>query len=328
MQYPVDPHQYTLKQTIHCSGVGLHSGLKVNLLLKPAPANSGIRFFRSDTANSKPIHAHMDKVIDTRLATTIGENDIQVSTTEHLMAALRGYGVDNVDIELDGREVPIMDGSAAPFIKLLKQTGKTQQKSYRKAIRITKKISYSNGTSSISILPYNGFKVTSDISFDDSLIKNQNYSLIVEPKRFVNEISRARTFGYVEQVEELWKNGLALGGTLENVIAIHWDRDSVLNEEGLRFDDEFIRHKVLDIIGDLALMGYPILGHVIASKTGHTQHLAFMQAIVDSPDCWELVELKNNGSHSALQHVVSNTKAASKLIRPFFNGHRQPLTVT
>ncbi len=328
MQHPVDPHQYTLKKTIKCCGVGLHSGQTVNLSIKPAPVNSGIRFFRSDLINRKPIKAHMDKVIDTRLATTIGDEETRISTTEHLMAALRGFGIDNVDIELDACEVPIMDGSAAPFIKLLKNSGKARQAGNRKVLRITKEISYSDGSCNISITPYNGFKVSGRISFDDDLIKSQKYSLIVNQDRFVREISRARTFGYVEQVEELWAKGLALGGTLENVIAIHWNRDSVLNEDGLRFDDEFIRHKVLDLIGDLALMGCPILGHVKACRTGHTQHLAFMQAIANAPDCWELVELKTNGSHSVLDQVASSTRAATDMIMPFFKGNQpQPLPV-
>jgi UDP-3-O-[3-hydroxymyristoyl] N-acetylglucosamine deacetylase len=329
MRQSVDPHQYTLKKSISCHGVGLHTGKNVNLSINPAPLNSGIRFFRSDLLGNKPINAHMDKVVDTRLATTIGENDIRISTTEHLMAALRGCGIDNVDIEVDGSEIPIMDGSAGPFVELLRQTGKTRQPGYRKALKITRKISYTDGRSIIAICPYDGFKISGEITFDDDLIKSQQYSLDLDTDRFIDEICQARTFGYVEQVEELWENGLALGGTLDNVIAIHWNRDSILNEEGLRFDDEFIRHKVLDLIGDLALMGCPILGHVTAKKTGHTQHLAFMKAIASSPESWELVELNNNGAHSVLQRVVTNTKAASDLIMPFFNGTQfQPYPAT
>lgn len=329
MRRPVDPHQYTLKEVIKCHGVGLHSGKTVNLAIKPAPLNSGIRFLRSDLCGNRAINAHMDKVVDTRLATTIGEDDVRISTTEHLMAALQGCGIDNVDIELDGCEVPIMDGSAAPFVKLLRETGKTRQGGYRKALRITKQISYSDGNSKITITPYNGFKITGEISFDDQLIKSQKYSVDLDTQRFIDEICQARTFGYVEQVEELWAKGLALGGTLENVIAIHWNRDSILNEDGLRFDDEFIRHKVLDLIGDLALMGCPILGHVSAQKTGHTQHLGFMQTIANSPESWELVELNNTGAHSVLQRVVSNTKAAGDFIMPFFKGsHFHPYPVT
>jgi len=323
----VDPHQYTLKKAVNCCGVGLHSGRTVNLTIKPAPVNNGIRFFRSDLTGGKHIKAHMDKVIDTRLATTIGDNEIKVSTTEHLMAALRGFGVDNANIELDAAEVPIMDGSAGPFIHLLKKSGLKKQNGLRKVLRITKKITYTDGDKTISVVPYDGFKVTGEIVFDDTLIKSQKYSLNVNSDRFVKEISRARTFGYVEQVEELWANGLALGGTLDNVIAIHWNRKSILNEDGLRFDDEFIRHKVLDLIGDLALLGCQILGHVTARKTGHTQHLAFMKAIADFPDCWELIELKQNGTHSVLDQVVSSTRAAGDMIMPFFKPQSQPVAI-
>ena len=317
MHYPIDPFQYTVKKPISCCGVGLHSGRTVNLVIKPAPVNNGIRFLRTDLPHNNPVKAHMNKVVDTRLATTLGEGSATISTTEHLLAAISVFGIDNADIELDSAEVPIMDGSAAPFVALLKNVGKKKQSKHKKVLKITKEISYFDGDKKLKITPYNGFKVTGKISFDDSLISSQSYCIEVNTERFVHEISRARTFGYVEQVEELWANGLALGGTLENVIAIHWNRSSVLNEDGLRYDDEFIRHKVLDIIGDMALMGCPVLGHIEAYKSGHTQHVAFMQAIADSPDCWELIELKKNGSYSVLDKMFSHTKAAGEMIMPF-----------
>ncbi len=317
MHTAIDPFQHTVKKVIHCCGVGLHSGRTVNLSIKPAPVNSGIQFYRTDLSSNKPIKAHMNKVVDTRLATTIGEDQMTISTTEHLMAALSSYGIDNADIEIDSTEVPIMDGSAAPFVQLLKNAGKLRQEKCRKVLKIKREIKYKDNDKELRITPYNGFKVSGKISFDDALIKSQSYCIELNPERFIQEISRARTFGYVEQVEELWANGLALGGTLENVIAIHWNRSSVLNEDGLRYDDEFIRHKVLDIIGDMALLGCPLLGHIQAYKTGHTQHLAFMQAIADSPDCWELVELKRNGAHSVLNQVFSGTKAAGDILMPF-----------
>jgi UDP-3-O-[3-hydroxymyristoyl] N-acetylglucosamine deacetylase len=319
MPYQAESHQHTVRKTIRFCGIGLHSGELVNLAIKPAPANNGIRFFRSDLSSSQYVQAIMDKVIDTRLATTLSDNGITVSTTEHLMAALLGYGIDNAEIELDGIEVPIMDGSAGPFMHLLKQTGKRKQKARRQALRITKEITYQDGDSIIRILPYNGFKVSGEISFNDELIQTQRYSINLTGERFAEEIAMARTFGYVEQVEELWENGLALGGNLSNVIAIHWNRKTVLNEDGLRFSDEFIRHKVLDLIGDLALLGCPVLGHVIAHRTGHTQHLAFMKAIANAPDCWEMIKLNQNGSHSVLKQVFSSTKAAGDMLMPLFN---------
>jgi UDP-3-O-[3-hydroxymyristoyl] N-acetylglucosamine deacetylase len=321
MSPQTESYQHTVRKTIRFCGIGLHSGEPVNLAIKPAPANNGIRFFRCDLNSNHHVQALMDKVIDTRLATTLSDNGITVSTTEHLMAALHGYGIDNADIELDGIEVPIMDGSAGPFMHLLKQTGKRRQETLRKALRITKEIIYQDGDSLIRILPYNGFKVSGKISFNDELIQTQRYSINLTGDRFAKEISMARTFGYVEQVEELWENGLALGVNLSNVIAIHWNRKTVLNEEGLRFSDEFIRHKVLDLVGDLALLGYPVLGHVIAHRTGHTQHLAFMQAIASATDCWELIEMNQNGSHSVLDQVISTTKSAGDILVPFFRPH-------
>lgn len=318
MNVSIDPFQHTLKKPTHCCGVGLHSGRTVNLSIKPAPKNSGISFIRTDIPGSRPIKAHMDKVVDTRLATTIGEGGVTISTTEHLLAALASFGIDNANIEIDSGEVPIMDGSAAPFVQLLKGAGRQRQNTCRKILRITREIYYRDKDTEIRITPYDGFKVSGKISFDDSLIQSQSYCIELNSDAFNQEISRARTFGYVEQVEELWANGLALGGTLENVIAIHWNRKSVLNENGLRYKDEFIRHKVLDIIGDITLMGCPVLGHIQAYKSGHTQHLAFMQTIAEAKECWEVVKLQRNGSHSVLDKVLNNTKvAAGDMIIPF-----------
>ncbi len=314
----LDPHQHTLKKPVSCYGVGLHSGDTVNLTIRPASENSGIHFYRTDLDDKNGIPAHMDKVVDTRLATTIADKEMYVSTTEHIMAALQSFGIDNANIELDGAEVPIMDGSAAPFILLLKRAGLKKQNAMRKVLRITKEIQFTSGDTTIRILPYKGFKISSEIHFEDSLISNQSYSLDINSEKFSKEISQARTFGYVEQVEELWENGLAQGGNLDNVVAIHWDRNTILNEGGLRFSDEFIRHKVLDLIGDLALMGCPILGHVIATRSGHTQHLGFMKAMAKATDCWEIVELESKNSHSAFHQVALSTKAMGEQIIPFF----------
>lgn len=317
MTLPLDPYQHTLKKSVSCCGVGLHSGRTVNLTIKPAPVDSGIRFFRSDLTPGKPIQAHMNKVVDTRLATTIGEGDCTISTTEHLLAALHAYGIDNVDIELDAAEVPIMDGSADPFFQMIRRTGKSRQNGLRKVLRITRPITHTDGEKRITISPFNGLKITGEIEFDDTLIRSQRYSMVLHDDLFASEIARARTFGYVEQVEELWANGLALGGTLENVIAIHWNRKSILNEDGLRFDNEFIRHKVLDLLGDIALLGCPVLGHIEAYKAGHTQHLGLMQAIAEHQDCWEIIAMQDTGSHSALDHVVNSTRTAGEMISPF-----------
>jgi len=319
----IEPHQYTLKRAVSCCGVGLHAGRTVNLTIKPAAANSGIRFVRSDIETNQTIPAHMKQVVDTRLATTLGNGDAKVATTEHLLAALRGLGIDNAEIELDSYEVPIMDGSAGPFIHLLTKGGRKKQRALRKVLRITKPVFYSEGDKTIRIEPYDGFKVTGRIAFDNDLIGDQVYSIEVTQDRFRKEIAHARTFGFVEQVENLWANGLALGGTLESVIAIHWDRRSVLNEDGLRFDDEFVRHKVLDLIGDLTLLGSPIMGHVIAERSGHSLHLGLMESIAANPDCWEYVQFRKNGG-SVLKQVVVGTKSAgdrlNQLLAPSIQG--------
>jgi UDP-3-O-[3-hydroxymyristoyl] N-acetylglucosamine deacetylase len=273
--------------------------------------NSGICFYRSDLAFRPAIPAKVEQIVDTTLATTIGNGTDRVSTTEHLLAALRSAGIDNADIDIDCHEVPIMDGSAGPFVHLLKRGGRKKQRALRKVLRFTKTVSFSDGNKSIRIEPYDGFKITGRIKFNDALINEQRYSVEITPERFNREIARARTFGFVEQVEELWNNGLALGGTLKNVIAIHWDRRSVLNEGGLRFDDEFIRHKVLDLVGDLALLGSPILGHVIADRSGHSLHHGLMQAIADNPNSWEYVKFCKRGKNFYRQ-VVENTESLPK----------------
>ncbi len=324
MSLPIDPFQYTLRNPVSCCGVGLHSGRTVNLSIKPAPINNGIRFFRTDIPSDMHVQAHMDKVVDTRLATTIGNEHFQISTTEHLLAALQGFGIDNANVELDSAEIPIMDGSAEPFFHLLKGTGKTRQNSLRKFLRITKPIRYSDGDKLLAISPYNGLKVTGEICFDDALINKQKYSFDFSADCFAADIARARTFGYVEQVEELWANGLALGGSLANVIAIHWNRKSVLNEDGLRYDDEFIRHKVLDLLGDLTLLGCSLLGHVETYKAGHAQHLGLMKAIAASPESWELVEMKKKGSREMFGKVAAKSKTASEALMPFF--HYKPFS--
>lgn len=313
----IEPHQYTVKRTVSCCGVGLHTGRTVNLTISPAPANSGIQFVRSDLAGRPTIPARVERVVDTTLATTIGDGRNKISTTEHLMAALRGCGIDNAVIDLDSHEVPIMDGSAGPFTRLLKTAGLHRQQALRKMLRITRPLSYVDGNKSIRIEPYDGFKVSGRIQFDDALISEQRYSVEVNPERFTKEIASARTFGFVEQVEQLWQNGLALGGTLDNVIAIHWNRRSILNEDGLRFDDEFIRHKVLDVIGDIALLGSPVLGHVIANRSGHSLHLGLMRTIIDNPHSWEYVTFQKRGE-SLLRQVVQSTQNSGHRFAPFF----------
>ncbi|NLX18830.1 MAG: UDP-3-O-acyl-N-acetylglucosamine deacetylase [Desulfobulbus sp.] len=317
MPYQIEPFQQTIQRAVSCYGAGLHTGRTVHLTINPAPVHTGIQFLRSDLPDRPVIPASVEQVSQTTLATTIGEGKRAVSTTEHLLAALRGSGIDNAVIELDSHEVPIMDGSAGPFIRLLKTAGIHRQRALRKVMRITRPIIYTEGDKSIRIDPYSGYKITARIQFDDALINEQQYSIEVTPERFMKEIAKARTFGFVEQVEHLWQNGLALGGTLDNVIAIHWDRRSILNEDGLRFDDEFIRHKVLDIIGDMALLGSPLLGHITANCSGHGLHHSFMKTIIENPHSWEYVTFKKNGD-SLLRQAVRTTRGSGNRFAPLF----------
>ncbi|CAK8710956.1 UDP-3-O-acyl-N-acetylglucosamine deacetylase [Candidatus Electrothrix gigas] len=307
----IKSHQHTLRRSVSCQGIGLHTGKKVKITINPAAENKGICFYRSDIASKPAIPARMEQIVDTTLATTISNGQEKISTTEHLMAALHGAGIDNATIDIDSHEVPIMDGSAGPFIHLLQQGGLKKQRALRKVLRITKPISLTDGDKSIKIEPYAGFKISGTVKFgDNELLKEQSYSAELTSERFIKELAEARTFGFIEQVEELWRNGLALGGSLNNVIAIHWDRQSVLNEEGLRFDDEFIRHKMLDLIGDLALLGSPVLGHIVANRSGHSLHHSLMQTIVDRPDCWEYVTFRKHGH--VVEPMVVGTKATWK----------------
>lgn len=315
-------YQHTLKKSVKCQGIGLHSGRPVDLTISPAETNSGILFKRSDIQDGEAIPAFMNRVVDTQLATTIGDDDVKISTTEHLLAALTGLGIDNALVELNTSEVPIMDGSAGPFVRLLKKTGLKEQKTLRRLIKITREISYQDGDKSVRILPYDGFKVSAEIDFEHSLIKQQTYSFELNSKKFVKEIAPARTFGFLEDVEKLRACGLALGGSLENAVVM--DKENVLNKDGLRFDDEFVRHKVLDLVGDLTLLGWPLLGHVVATKSGHGDHLGLMQEIAAHPECWEFVELNQNGQHSVLDKVVSSTKEAGNMLLPILVPPSEP----
>lgn len=285
----VETFQHTLRRPTYCTGVGLHSGKKVRMALYPAPENSGITFVRSDLPNHPEIPARYDLVGDTTLATTLGEGRARVSTVEHLMGALSGLGIDNACITVDSPEIPIMDGSARPFVEALRQAGRRRQNAPRRYLRITKALEYAEDGRSMRIEPADSFRVTCGINFDAELIRRQRYSSDVTRRGFIAGIAGARTFGYVEEVEKLWQMGLALGGSLDCVIAIHWDRRSVLNEDGLRYKDEFVRHKMLDIIGDMGLAGAPILGHLVAERSGHKMHHEFLKQLFGRPDCWEYV---------------------------------------
>ena len=219
----ISPYQSTIRKTVHSSGVGLHSGNHTNLTLSPAGANTGIRFVRKDLGTSSLVPAFMNRVVNTTMATTISEGNVSIATTEHLLAAINGLSIDNIIIEVDGPEVPIMDGSSAPFVDLLLEAGIRQQKSYRRLVKITREISFRDGDRHISIYPYDGFKITAEINFNHDTIRRQVYSVAVSPQNFVREISRARTFGFLEDIKKLQDNGLALGASLDNAVGMDLD---------------------------------------------------------------------------------------------------------
>lgn len=322
----ISPYQNTIRKKVKCSGVGLHSGKLIHLTLNPSGPNTGIRFVRSDKTGKNHIPAYMNRVVDTNMATTISEDDVSVATTEHLLAAINGLSIDNILIEIDGPEVPIMDGSSSTFVDLLLSAGSKQQKSYRRLVKITKEISFREGDRHISIYPYDGFKVTAEINFNHDSIKRQVYSVSLTTQKFIAEISRARTFGFIKDVEKLQQSGLALGASLDNAVGM--DENGILNKDGLRYNNEFVRHKIIDIIGDMTLLGCPILGHVVAYKSGHSQHLKLMEKIAATPESWEFVELKKDGQLSVLSKFVSKTKAAGNRLLPILSPAAPQTTVS
>ena len=278
--------QRTLRRPVSCVGIGLHSGNKVQLSLKPAAADSGIRFRRTDLGNLE-VPATINHLAGMQLATGLARNEVSVETVEHLMSALVSLGVDNVLIELNSPEVPIMDGSAAPFVYLIQEAGIKTLAQPRKYLKITRPISLSRGDKRIALYPAEQFKVTYSISFDHPLLRHQARTIHITEESFIEQIAPARTFTFLKDVEMLRQNGLALGGSLENAIVL--GEAGVLNN-ALRFEDEFVRHKILDAVGDLALVGRPVIGHLVAHRAGHALHTEFAARILEEKDCWQLVD--------------------------------------
>src|SRR3954464_14792107 len=278
--------QRTLRRHISCVGIGLHSGNKVNLTLKPAPADFGIRFRRTDLGNLE-VPATVHNLAGIQLATGLARNEVSVETVEHLLAALVSLGIDNVIVELNSPEVPIMDGSAAPFIYLIQEAGVKKLSAHRKYLKIIRPIMISRGDKRIALYPSEHFKVTYSISYDHPMLRHQSRTLRITEESFIEELAPARTFTFLKDVEMLRQNGLALGGSLDNAIVL--GETGVLNN-ALRFEDEFVRHKILDAIGDLALVGYPVIGHLVAHRAGHALHTAFAARILEDVEAWKLVE--------------------------------------
>src|ERR1041384_7092369 len=278
--------QRTLRRSVSCTGIGLHSGNKVTLSLKPAPADYGIRFQRSDL-NGLEIPATVTHLGGIQYQTGLTREAVSVETVEHLLAALAALGIDNAIVELNHPEVPIMDGSAAPFVYLVNEAGVKRLQAPRRYLKVLRPISLTQGDKRIALYPSDHFKVTYSISFDHPLLRHQSKTMKITDETFVEEIAPARTFGFLKEVEMLRQRGLALGGSLENAI--------VRGEPGVqntapRLEDEFVRHKILDAIGDLSLVGYPVIGHLVAHRGGHALHTAFAAQVREETDAWTLVE--------------------------------------
>ncbi|MBW1733506.1 MAG: UDP-3-O-acyl-N-acetylglucosamine deacetylase [Deltaproteobacteria bacterium] len=281
----MDYRQRTLREEIGCTGIGLHSGEMIRINIKPASCNTGIRFVRTDMPSQPAIDACFSNVSDTTLATSIGVNGCRVSTVEHLMAAFYGLGIDNAVVEIDGPEVPIMDGSSAPFVFLVKSAGIREQKDPKRFIVIKKSFKVDDGNRSISVYPSRELKISYTIDFQHPLLRNQEFELHFSGGDFVREISKARTFGFLKDVQALKANGLARGGSLDNAVVI--DDFRIINEDGLRFKDEFVRHKVLDFIGDLSLVQSPVIGHFVVKKSGHFLNQQMLTSLMQSKRHWK-----------------------------------------
>jgi len=291
-------YQRTIAQQVAISGTGLHSGQRINMTLRPADAGTGIIFHRTDGNQVVSIEARSENVVDTQLATVLGRGNTRISTVEHLMAALAAYGIDNLHIDIDGPEVPIMDGSAAPFVSIIEDAGLRNLPKSRKFLAIRKPITVIDGEKRVNIIPSRFFRVTFDIAFEHPCIALQQRSVKVTSETFRRDLSPARTFGFLRDVEQLKAAGLARGGSLKNAIVV--DDERILNPEGLRFQDEFVRHKILDAVGDLSLLGYPILGHVRAYKAGHDINHQLVEKILATPEAWQLLEFSERDLEEAL----------------------------
>ncbi|AGS40588.1 MAG: UDP-3-O-[3-hydroxymyristoyl] N-acetylglucosamine deacetylase [Cycloclasticus pugetii] len=286
--------QRTLKNVIRATGVGLHSGEKVYLTLRPAGVNAGIVFRRIDFDEAVVIPAKAENVGDTQLSTTLIQGDVRVSTVEHLLSAIAGLGIDNIYIDLSAAEVPIMDGSAGPFVFLLQSAGIEEQNAAKRYIRIKKEVRVEDGDKWASFVPFEGFKVGFSIEFDHPVFKSRTQEAIIDfsSTSFVKEISRARTFGFMKDIEMLRQRNLALGGSMDNAIVV--DDFRVLNEDGLRYEDEFVKHKILDAIGDLYLLGHSLIGEFHGHKSGHELNNKLLRELLVQEDAWEEVTFEED----------------------------------
>ena len=295
--------QRTLKNIIRATGVGLHTGDKVYMTLRPAAPNTGIVFRRTDLNPPIDIHARPDCVGDTRLSTTLVKGDVRVSTVEHLLSAMAGLGIDNAIVELSAPEVPIMDGSAGPFVFLLQSAGIEEQNAAKRFIRIKKPVKVQEGDKWASFEPFEGFKVGFSIEFNHPIISKRTSRAEIDfsTTSFVKEVSRARTFGFMRDIEMLREHNLALGGSMDNAVVL--DDYRVLNEDGLRYEDEFVKHKILDAIGDLYLLGHSLIGAYHAHKSGHELNNKLLRTLIADPAAWEEVVYKDDPAVSPISYA-------------------------
>jgi UDP-3-O-[3-hydroxymyristoyl] N-acetylglucosamine deacetylase len=282
-------NQRTLKNTIRATGVGLHTGRQILMTLKPAAPDSGIVFRRTDLPMAVEVEARAEHVGETQLGTTLIKGDVRVATVEHLLSAFAGLGVDNALVEVSGAEVPIMDGSAGPFVFLLQSAGIEEQDAAKRFVRIRKSVEVHDGDKWARFDPFDGFKVNFELEFDHPIFRKraQRASMDFSTTSFLREVSRARTFGFMRDIEMLRSRNLALGGTLDNAIVL--DDDGIVNADGLRYEDEFVKHKILDAIGDLYLLGHSLIGEFSGFKSGHGLNNRLLRALVADPLAWEEV---------------------------------------
>ncbi len=296
--------QRTLKNVIRATGVGLHSGKKVYMTLRPAPVDTGIVFVRTDLDPEVQVPARAEFVTDTTLCTALTCGGAKVATVEHLMSALAGLGIDNAYVDLSAPEVPIMDGSAGPFVFLIQSAGISEQSAAKKFIRVKREVTVREGDKEATFLPHRGFKVSFSIDFDHPVFDDQKQTAVVDfsTTSFVKEVSRARTFGFMRDLEHLRSNNLALGGSLDNAIVV--DDYRIVNEGGLRYDDEFVKHKVLDAIGDLYQLGYSLIGEFRGVKSGHALNNQLCRALMDQPEAFELVTFESETEISPISYAA------------------------
>ncbi len=297
--------QRTIKSSITCEGIGLHTGMPVKMTLKPAPAGTGVVFIRTDVGGAK-IRAIAANTAATSYATTLSQNGASVSTVEHLMAAFSGVSVDNVNVEIDAAEVPIMDGSAGAFVRLIADAGIQSQEMLQPVLKVIRPIFVREGNKQLAIWPAETPNISYYIDFNHPMLKEQSLQYQPSEEAFLREVSDARTFGFLSDVQMLRDNGLAKGGSMDNAVIL--GEDSVLNKDGLRYKDEFVRHKILDLIGDLSLVGMPVIGHIVAHKSGHGLNAQMVSKLLNNPQSWILVgsseDLEVEQQEMQFQHAV------------------------